>query len=99
MTSKPPAIGSVSPGVKGWSMATGVQLLLGMEEQVAQNSPQQTRRRPHRPKRTSTLGDRDVERVHVGLRTGAAHDSGGAADMIRVSVSENNVPELVWRTA
>src|SRR5215469_14234480 len=76
-----------------------VHSLFGMEEQIAQNSPQQARRRRHRPKRTSTLGDRDVERVHVGPRTGSAHDSGGAANMIRVGVSENEVLELVWRTA
>src|SRR5215831_5893008 len=74
----------------------GVQSLLGMEEQVAQDSPQQTRCRRHRPKRASTLDDRDVDRVHVGPRTGSTHDSGGAADMIRMSVSENEVLELVW---
>src|SRR5215475_1865936 len=76
-----------------------VETFLGMEKQVAQNSAQQTRRWRHRPKGTSTLGDRDVERVHVGPRTRSSHDSGGAADMIRVSVSKNEVLELVRRTA
>jgi len=32
-------------------------------------------------------------RVHVGPRTGSPHDSGGTADMIRVGVSKNQVPE------
>jgi len=76
-----------------------VQSLVGMEEHVAQDSAQQTRCRRHRPKRTSTLGDRDIERVHVGPRTGSPHDSGGAADMIGVCVSENQVLELALRTA
>ncbi|MGC1585090.1 MAG: hypothetical protein WA791_05230 [Rhodomicrobium sp.] len=61
--------------------------------------PQHTRGRPHRPKRTSALGNRDIERVHVGSRTGFPHDRSGAADMIRVAVSENQVLELVWPTA
>ena len=37
--------------------------------------------------------------MHVGPRTGFPHDRSGAADMIRVAVSENQVLELVWRTA
>jgi hypothetical protein len=41
------------------------------------------------PKRTSTLGHRDIERVHVGPRTGFPHDRSGTADMIRVAASEN----------
>jgi hypothetical protein len=62
--------------------------------------------RPNRPgagiigrKGAPVSGDRNVERVHVGPRTGSAHDSGSAADMIRVRVSENEVLELVWRAA
>jgi hypothetical protein len=39
------------------------------------------------------------ERVHVGPRTGFPHNRSGAADIIRVAVSENQVLELVWRTA
>ena len=35
--------------------------------------------------------------VHVGLRTGFAHDGSGAADMVGVAVSENQMLELVWR--
>jgi len=41
----------------------------------------------------------DIERVHVRLRTGLPHDRSGAADMIGAAVSENQVFELVWRTA
>ncbi len=37
--------------------------------------------------------------MHVGPRTGFPHDRSGAADMIRVAVSENQVLDLVWRTA
>jgi hypothetical protein len=48
---------------------------------------------------TSTLGRRDIERVHAGPRTGFPHDRSGAADMIRVAVSKNCVLELIWRTA
>src|ERR1700752_1580531 len=70
-----------------------------MVEKPAQHLLQQTRCRPQRPKRTSTLGHRDIERVHVGPRTGCPHDRSGAADMIRVAVSENQVLDLVWRTA
>jgi hypothetical protein len=76
-----------------------LHLFVGMVEQPAQHSPQQIRCRPHRPKRTATLGRRDIERVHVGPRTGFPHDRSGAADVIRVAVSENQVPELVRRTA
>src|SRR5215471_7008813 len=72
-----------------------LQSLLGMEEQPAQHLSQQTRCRSHRPKRTSTLGYGDIERVHVRLRTGLPHDRSGAADMIGVAVSENQVFELV----
>jgi hypothetical protein len=66
-----------------------LQSLVGMVELLAQHSPQQTRCRPHRPKRTSTLGHRDIERVHVGPRTGFLHDRSGTPDMIRVAVSKN----------
>jgi hypothetical protein len=37
-------------------------------------------------------------RVHVGPRTGFPHDRSGAADVIRMTVSEEQVLELVWRT-
>src|ERR1700722_11124674 len=73
--------------------------LVGMKEQSAHDLPQQTRCRRHGPKRTSTLSHSDVERVHIGPRTGFPHDGSGAADMIRMAVSENQVPELLWRTA
>src|SRR5262245_38753537 len=76
-----------------------LQSFVGIEEKFAHHLPQQTRCRPHRPKRASTLGHGDIERVHVGPRTGLPHDRSGAADMIRVAVSENQVFELVWRTA
>jgi hypothetical protein len=76
-----------------------LQSLLGMEEQLAQHLPQQTRGRPHRSKRTSALGDRDIERVHVGPGTGFPHDRCGTANMISVAVGENQVLEPVWRTA
>ena len=62
-------MGSISPAVKGWSMATGSSRSSGWE------------------------------RVHVGPRTGFPHNRSGAADMIRVAVSENQVLELTWRTA
>ena len=65
-----------------------------MVEQLAQHWPQQTRRRPHGPKRASRLGQRDVERMHVSFRTGLPHDRSGAADMIGVAVSKNQVLEL-----
>jgi hypothetical protein len=94
----PPAMGSISPAVKGWSIATGATRSSGWKNTL-HIRPQQTRRRSQRPKRTSTLGDRDIERVHVGPRTGFPHDSGGTADVIRVAVSKNQVLELVWRTA
>jgi len=80
-------------------MANRFQPLVGMVEQLAQHSPQQTGCLTHRPKRTSTLGHRDIERVHVGPRTGFPRDRSGAADMIRVAVSENQVLDLVWPTA
>ena len=48
--------------------------------------------------RISTLSDRDNEWMHVGLRPDFPHDSSGAADMIRVAVSENQMLKLVWRT-
>jgi hypothetical protein len=69
---------------------------IGMEEQVAQHSPQQTRCRLQRPKRTSTLGDWNIDGMHVGPRTGFPHDCSPAAKMIRVAVSENQVLKLVW---
>src|SRR5262249_6392231 len=68
--------------------------LVGMEEQLAQYSPQQTRCRRHRPETTSALGDGGIERVQVGFRTSFSHNGGGAADMIRVAVSKNEVLEL-----
>src|SRR5215475_7820419 len=37
-----------------------LQSLVGMVEQLAQHSPQQTRCRSHRPKRTSSLAHRDI---------------------------------------
>jgi hypothetical protein len=55
--------------------------------------------RRHWPKRTSTLGHRDIERVHVSSRTGFPHDRSSAADMVRVTVSKNQVLELILRTA
>ena len=73
--------------------------LIGMKEQPAHNLPQQARCRHHWPKRTPILSHRNIERVHVGPRTGFAHDGSGAADMIGVAVSEYQVLELVWRTA
>lgn len=73
--------------------------LLGTEEQPAQHLPQQTRCGCHRPKRTTTLSNRDIDRVHVGPRTGFPHDRRGAADMIRVAVSENEVLEPMRRMA
>jgi hypothetical protein len=76
-------------------MATGSSRSSGWKNSLYR----QTRCRPHRPKRTSTLGHGDIEPVHVGPRTGFPHDRSGAADMIRVAVSENQVLELVWRTA
>jgi len=66
-----------------------VQSLLGMLEQVAQNLPQQTRCRRQRPKWTSALGHRGIKRMHVGPRTGFLRDHSGAANVIRVAVSEN----------
>src|SRR5262249_49130601 len=63
------------------------------------NCPKRHRCPLHRPKRTSTLDHRDIERMHVGPRTGFPHDRSGAADMIRVAASENQVLELVWRMA
>ena len=91
--------GQYFPRVQSLVDGNRIQSLVGMEEQVTQDSPQRTRCRRHRPKRTSTLGDRNIERVHVGPRTGLPHDRSTAADMIRVTVSENQVPELVWRAA
>jgi Protein of unknown function, DUF417 len=73
--------------------------IYGTSAATPMRMPQQTRSRLHRPKRTSTLGHGDIERVHVGSRTGLPHDCSGAADMIRVTVSENQVLELVRRTA
>jgi hypothetical protein len=70
-----------------------------MEEQPAHHLPQQTRCRPHRPKRASTLGDWDIEWVQIRSRAGFAHDCSGAAEMIRVAVSKNEVLELMWRAA
>src|ERR1700722_3230425 len=75
------------------------QSVVGMVEQLAQHSAQQTGCRPQRPKRTSTFGHRDIELVHVGPRTGFPHNRSGAAEVIRVAVSENQVLELIWRTA
>ena len=72
--------------------------LLGIVEHLAEQSSQ-TRRRNHRPKGTSTLGHGDIERVHVGPRTGFPHDRSGAADMIRVAVIENQALKPFWRTA
>jgi hypothetical protein len=66
-----------------------LQSLVGMEEQLAHHSPRQTRRRRQGSKRTSAFGYGDIERVHVGPRAGFPHDRSGAADMIRVAVSEN----------
>jgi hypothetical protein len=37
--------------------------------------------------------------VHIGSRTGVPHDRRSAADMIRVAVSEDQVLEVVQRTA
>src|SRR5215469_11755081 len=91
--------GQYFPRVQSLVDGNRIQSLVGMVEQVAQNSPKQTRCRRHRPKRTSALGDRNIEGVHVGPRTGLPHDRSTAADMIRVTVSENQVLELVWRAA
>jgi hypothetical protein len=90
--------GQYFPRGQGLVDGNRLQSLVGMEEKIAHHAPQQTGRRPYRPKRASTLGYRDIERVHVGPHTGFPHDRSGAADMIRVAVSENQVPELIWRT-
>jgi hypothetical protein len=37
--------------------------------------------------------------VHVGPRTGLPHDRSGAADVIKMMVSKNQVLELIRRTA
>src|ERR1700733_291874 len=76
-----------------------LQSFVWMEEQLAQHAPQQTRCPPHRPKRASMLGHGDIERVHEGPRTGFPHNRSGAADVIRVAMSENQVLELIWRPA
>jgi hypothetical protein len=91
--------GQYFPVSQGLIDGNGLRPLVGIEEQPAQHLPQQTRCRPHRPKRTSTLGYGDVEWVHVGSCAGFPNDRSGAADMIMVAVSENQVPELVCRTA
>jgi hypothetical protein len=94
----PPATCSTSP--RGQRLVEGnrLQLLGGMKEQIAQQA-NRTGCRRHRPKRASTLSDRNVERVHVGSCTGFPHDRGGAPDMIRVAVREDQLLELVKRTA
>jgi hypothetical protein len=76
-----------------------LQSLVGMKEQLAHHAPRQTRRRHYGPKRTSTFGHGDIERVHVGPGAGFPDNRSGAADMIRVGVSENEAPELIRRTA
>jgi len=75
-----------------------LQALVGTEEQPAQQARQQTGCRPHGPKRTSAFGQRDIERMHVGLGTGGAHDRSGATDMIGMTVTENQMLELLSRT-
>jgi hypothetical protein len=81
--------GQYFPG--GQTLVDGYRLqsLVGMVEQLAQPSPQQTGCRPQGSKRTSTFGYGNIEQVHVGSRTGFLHDHRGAPDMIRVAVSEN----------
>src|SRR5579863_4804681 len=75
--------------------ANRLHSLVGMEKQFTHHLPQETGCAPHGPKRTSALGDGDIERVHVGARTSFPHDRSGTADMIRVAVSENKVLELI----
>src|SRR5579872_2098603 len=91
--------GQCFPGDQSLVDGHRLQALIGMIEQLAQHSPQQPGRRRQRPKRTPRFGNRNVERVHVGPRTGLPHDRSSAPDMIRVAVSENQMFELVWRTA
>src|SRR5580692_13187359 len=91
--------GQYFPGGQRLVDGNRLQSLVGMEEQLAHQPTRQTRRRNQGPKRTSTLGHRDIELVHVSSRTGFPHDRGGAADMIRVAVGEHPLLELGWRTA
>ena len=86
-------MGSISPAVKGWSMATGSTRSSGWNKRLHIAC----RNRPG----AALLGrkDWDIERVHVGPRTGFPHNRSGAAEVIRVAVSENQVLELIWRTA
>jgi len=99
MTSMPPAMGSISPAVKGWSMATASSRSSGWW-----NSLHSTRRsgpgaalRGRKGPPLSAIGISSG--CKVGPRTGFPHDGSGAADMIRVAVSENQVLELARRTA
>jgi hypothetical protein len=90
-----PGDGQYFPRGQGLVDGNRLHSLVGMEKQLAHHLPEETGRAPHGPKRTSALGHGDVEPVHVSRRTRFPHYRSGAADMIRVAVSENEVLELI----
>ena len=92
MTSIPPAMGSIFLAVTGWSMATGATRMLGWKKTLHITRRNTSGAGRQRPKRTSTLRHRDIERVQIGRRTGFVHHRSGATDMIRVAVSKYQVP-------
>ncbi len=55
--------------------------------------------RVHGAERTSGLGNRDVQGVHVGGRAGLTNDRGRAADVVGMMVREDEVTEITRAAA
>ena len=55
---------------------------------------QQARGRIHGAEGATSFGERGVQRVHIGGRTGFPNDRRRAANVVRMAVRENRVPEI-----
>jgi hypothetical protein len=55
---------------------------------------QHARGRVHGTERATSFGKRGVQRMHVGSRAGFPNDRGRAANVVGMTVREDQVPEI-----
>ena len=73
--------------------------LLRTPDEAVCGPRQETWGRGHGAERATSLGERSVHRVHVGGGAGFPNYRGRAADVVGMTVREDQVPEVAWSTS